>query len=152
VLNANNVSHFSGFVQRQQLFTTAKEGKRIWSVDSVYFVGYFPSDLNSCSSGIPNGVGIRIDFTLSESQFFLITDQTNVKFELEEVQLHVPCAELTDELALKVQNRLKKEDALIQFRRRQCIPFIIPKDTSVFLSDSKFISFFIPTVLFLMHY
>jgi hypothetical protein len=119
------------------LFSKDDGGIRKWSKDATYFVGAFPSDLNSCSSGIPNGVGIRIDFTLSDSQFFLVTDQTNATFELEEVMLHVPCAELTDELALKVQNRLKKEDALIQFRRRQCIPFIIPKDTSVFLSDSK---------------
>jgi hypothetical protein len=134
----NTLDYFySGFVQREDLFSELVGGTRKFSTDSAYLVGALPTDFNSASCGILNGVAVRIEFTLSENSFFLMSTGTDVKFELEEVLIHVPCAELSDELALKIQNRLKKEDALIQFRRRQVVPFIIATNSTVYHSDSK---------------
>jgi hypothetical protein len=111
--------------------------KRVWNTTSTYLVGGLPTDFNSTANPILNGIAIRIEFTLCSNNFLLQTEYTNAKFELEEVMISIPCAELSDELALSIQHRIKKEPAIIQFRRRQCTPFVIPMNSTVFLSDSK---------------
>ena len=143
-----NICYFRGFQTREGLFSklvTSKAStpvtKRVWSNKSVYFCGALPTDFNSSSSPIINGVQIRVEFTLSNNNFLLQTSYPNAKFELEEVIISVPCAEVSDELALSIQKHLEKEPAVVQFRRRNCIPFVIPKNSTVFLSDSKFIIF-----------
>jgi hypothetical protein len=133
---------YSGFNDRQALFSKvitepSKPSYRKWSADSVYFIGDLCSDFQSCGVPLLNGVAVRFDFTLSDQNFFLLTASTGMHFELEDVTLHVPCAELSDELATKIQHRLEKEAAIMPFRRKQCVPFVIPSNTTVFLSDCK---------------
>ena len=114
--------------------------KRVWNNNSVYFCGALPTDFNSSSAPILNGISVRIELTLSNNSFLLQTTYPGAKYELEDVIISIPCAEITDELALSIQHRLEKEPAIYQFRRRNCIPFVIPKNSTVFLSDSKFTS------------
>jgi hypothetical protein len=116
-----------------------KKRNRVWSKDSAYFVGPLPTDFRSSNCGILNGVQIRIELTLSDNDFFMMSSYTGATFQIEDVELLVPCAVLTDALALKIQNRLKKEASLIQFRRGQVLPFNIPSNSSIFISDSKWL-------------
>jgi hypothetical protein len=124
-----------------------KPQTRVWDTEDVFFVGALPSDFRSSNCGILNGVQIRIELTLSDTDFFLMSDYAGATFQINDIELLVPCAVLTDALALKIQNRLKKEASLIQFRRGQVLPFNIPSNASSFISDCKLSKNLLPQVV-----
>jgi hypothetical protein len=141
-----NRDPYRGFQARENWFSktvtnTAKVSTRVWSPNSVYFVGGLPTDFNSTSNPIINGISVRIQFTLSSNNFLLQSEYGAAKFELEEAMISIPCAEISDELSMSIEARIKREPSVIQFRRRQCVPYVIPTNSSVFHSDSKLVSY-----------
>jgi hypothetical protein len=114
---------------------------RIWSDKGAFFFGALPTDFNSTACPLLNGVSVKFVFTLTPQNIFLLTQEANedVKFVLTYAAIHIPVGELSDEMALRINHRLKSEPALINYRRRQVLPFTIPANSKLFVSDSLFV-------------
>lgn len=118
---------------------TIETTQKVFKPGGADFVGYFDSDFANCTTGIISGVNIRIELKLATAKEFLLCKESgkNPTYQIESFELMVPCAELSESLALKLMNRLKKEDALIKFERTQIIPLTIPTGTPLFFAESK---------------
>ena len=145
-----------GFVERMNLFfkvvektpANAYEGveadplpkeERVWTGDSQYFIGPLFSDLDALP--IYNGVKVKIELRKAKNEFFLMGTHPGAKFQLEEVILHVPVGILHPKLAIHLETRLKETNMKLNFRRRNLIPFQVPKQSTSFYSDSKYTPF-----------
>ena len=132
----------TGFTARMDQFSTVKKvgtpavDKRIWSADSQYFIGPLFSDLDSLP-GVYNGVKVKMELRKAKAPFYLFGTHANTIFSIEEAILHVPVAILHDRLANDIERRLSRDNMKLNFRRRNLIPFQVPKNSSSFYSDSK---------------
>lgn len=155
-----NSTSGQGFIDRMDLFSTVDaktpngvnaEGEnveegvradplpkpdRTWSGNSEYFIGPLFCDLDALP--IYNGVKVKIELRKAKDGFFLMGSQTGAKFQLEEVILHVPVGILHPKLAIHLETRLKETNMRLNFRRRNLIPFQVPKASTSFYSDSKY--------------
>ena len=136
-----------GFTKRMDLFSTVKKvpdpdsstdkDARVWSADSQYFIGPVFSDLDSIA-GLCNGVKVKVELRKAKAPFFLFGLHKDAIFTIEEAILHVPIGVLHPQLATHIERRLSSSNMKLNFRRRNLIPFQVPKNSSSFYSDSKF--------------
>lgn len=111
---------------------------RVFHTKEVYFVSALPSDFNSCRVPLISGVAVRIEFTVTDRKFFLMSSDPDARFEITDCEIHCPVAELTDVMALRTQSHLKASSALMNFRRRTVTPFIIPSNSMHYITETLF--------------
>ena len=131
-----------GFTARMDLFSQVKAvgtpavQKRVWSADSQYFIGPLYSDLDSLP-GIFSGVKVKIELRKAKAPFYFFGTHAGAIFTIEEAIIHVPVGILHPRLATDIERRLSNSNMKLNFRRRNLIPFQVPKSSSSFYSDSK---------------
>lgn len=133
----NNFSSSNvGYEARQDLFSKKDGDLRVWNETSTYLVGPLFCDLDGVP-GIYNGIKVKIEFRRAKQDFFLMGTTTDSKYVIEELLLHVPVGILQTDLALNIERRLQHGNMKLNFRRRNLIPFQIPKQSKSFYSDSE---------------
>lgn len=76
---------------------------------------------------------------MQNDAFFLMKDASDpekYRFEITEFFLSVPTAELNDKLYDQIERSLSKKDAVLNFRRREAIPYQIPKGSKTYFSTA----------------
>lgn len=127
----------SGFWSRMTRFcdveSTTNKTKN-WH--SSWFIGRLGCDIDH---SIISGVDIRLEFTLQEPKFFLMTmPNKKFKFEMENMLVMAPARTLTPLVMEKMEQRFTTKDMILSFRRKEVVPFTIPSNCKQFLSDQLF--------------
>jgi hypothetical protein len=144
---ADDADDADGSSQQQQL---VNKTKWIYKGNEVFFCGLLNHDFNTCTAGILNGIGLRLEFTLAPDKFILQQFGTIVEdahILLTDIKISIPVAEVEGSYALRVLERLRKEPALYQYRRRTLTPHTILNGTQYYWTDGLFPTHTLPVRL-----
>ncbi len=141
-LDSNN-----GFDSRRSLFMT---DAATYSPAPVTFVGKLFHELASTETGIIPGISIRVELTLQNQDFLIMTD-TNTKYKLSIVNavLFCPVGQLRSDAFRHLQRHLAENPAKIYYQKVQVTNKAIPTNSQTFVTESLFTSSQLPSrVLF----
>ena len=137
-LDTNN-----GFDSRRSLFMNDANS---YSASPVTFVGKIFHELISTQTGIIPGISIRLELTLQNQDFLIMTD-TNAKYKLTIVNaiLFCPVAQLRSEAFRHLQRHLVETPAKIYYQKIQVTNKVIPANSQTFVTESLFSSSQLPS-------
>ena len=137
-LNTNN-----GFDSRRSLFMTDAND---YSPAPVTFVGKLFHELASTQTGIIPGISIRVELTLQNQDFIIMTDSnTKYKFTIVNASLFCPVAQLRAEAFRYLQRHLAESPAKIYYQKIQVTNKVIPSNSQTFVTESIFSSSQLPS-------
>ena len=137
-LDTNN-----GFDSRRSLFMTDANN---YSPAPVTFIGRLFHELATTQAGIIPGVSIRVELTLQNQDFLIMTD-SNTKFKLSIVNasLFCPVAQLRSDAFRHLQRHLAENPAKIYYQKIQVTNKVIPANSKTFVSESLFSATQVPS-------
>ena len=149
-VNANN-----GFDSRRDLFLSGHS----YSNSPVTFVGKILHDLVTCQSGVIPGIAIRLELTLQNQDFVIMTD-SDEKYKLTIVNASVfcPVAQLRPNVFRTIQRHLKEKPVQMYYQKVQVTQKVIPANSQTFVTETLFsttqlpsrvVFAFVPTSVFL---
>ncbi len=149
-LNSNN-----GFDSRRDLFMDGDD----YSPAPVTFVGKLLHELVSSQAGIIPGISIRVELTLQNQDFIIMTNSDDkYKLTIVNAVLFCPVAQLKPDVFRTIQRHLKEKPVKIYYQKIQVTQKVIPANSQTFISESLFSSSqlpsrilfaFVPTTTFL---
>ncbi len=137
-LDTNN-----GFDSRRSLFMDSANS---YSPAPVTFVGKLFHELASTQTGIIPGISIRVELSLQNQDFVLMTD-SNTKYKLTIVNatLFCPVAQLRSDAFRHLQRHLAENPAKIYYQKIQVTNKVIPSNSQTFVTESLFSSTQLPS-------
>ncbi len=130
----------SGFTSRMNLFKKSPTSQE-YHGEEVQFASRLFLDLVTSDCPVPPGVSVRVVLTLASSDFVLqvpAEDNGKYKFSLSDVVLHIPVAAMSPEVYARFERKLNEKEASIYFKRFEMITKCIPKNTTVYNSETLF--------------
>ena len=116
--------------------------------DGGTFIGRLGLDIEEAGP-IVNGINIRLSYYLNDPEFFLMggrKDATNAKqilnltnkytFKIHKFQIHALVHDLAPSLYDTLEAKLRKQSAIMSYRRYSIVPFTIASGLTEWLSDS----------------
>ena len=128
-------------MQRMKHFCTVNDSptsteKVTSDFHAAWFIGRFGCDMDG---PVPNGVNVRIEFTMADPKFFLMAKAgTKFTYKINKMMLLVPTRTLTAPVLERVEKLFKTSDIVQSFRRFEVTPFTINSGTSQYLSENLF--------------
>ncbi len=137
-LDANN-----GFDSRRDLFLENNE----YSMAPVTFVGRILHELVSSQAGIIPGIAVRLELTLQNQDFIIMSNDNSEKYKLTIVKATVLCpvAQLRPELFRTIQRHLREKPVKMYYQKVQVTTKVIPANSQTFVTDSLFTSTDLPS-------
>ncbi len=137
-LDSNN-----GFDSRRSLFMSDANS---YSPAPVTFVGKLFHELASTETGIIPGISMRLELTLQNQDFIIMTD-SNTKYKLSIVNavLFCPVAQLRSDAFRHMQRHLAETPAKIYYQKIQVTTKVIPQNSKTFVTESLFPSGQLPS-------
>ena len=91
---------------------------------------------------VPNGISVRIEFTLQDPKFFLmvpaVADIEKYSYKIDKMMLLVPTRTLTVSVLERIEKHFKTADIVQSFRRFEVDQFTINSGTKQYLSENLF--------------
>ncbi len=136
-VNSNN-----GFDSRRDLFMENDS----YTGAPVTFVGKILHELVSSQAGIIPGISIRLELTLQNQDFVIMTN-SNDKYKITIVNaiLFCPVAQLKPDVFRTIQRHLKEKPVKIYYQKVQVTHKVIPSNSQTFVSESLFTSTQLPS-------
>ena len=114
----------------------------VWSTGAVTFVGKLDIDL---PHDIPNGITVRLDFQMNDDKFALVGEKAKpsspnlaLNYQISDMVLQVPVAELEDSVYLKMEKNLETSPMILPYTRKEIVINTIPAMNRHFISDPLF--------------
>ncbi len=137
-LDTNN-----GFDSRRSLFMT---DPHTYSPAPVTFVGKLFHELASTQTGIIPGIAIRVELSLQNQDFLIMTDSnTKYKFTIVNASLFCPVAQLRTDAFRHLQRHLADNPVKIYYQKIQVTNKVIPTNSKTFVTESLFSSTQLPS-------
>ncbi len=137
-LDTNN-----GFDSRRALFMS---DANTYSPAPVTFVGKLFHELASTQTGIIPGISIRVELSLQNQDFLIMTDtDTKYKLTIVNATLFCPVAQLRSETFRHLQRHLVETPAKIYYQKIQVTNKVIPTNSKTFVTESLFNSSQLPS-------
>ena len=127
-----------GLKERIELFSKQIGEKIVYNTTSTFLCGDFPIDITSPTEPILNGVTLRLELTLADHKFVLMSNVEDAQYEVTFCRLACPVGVPQRDQFGKVISRLKKEAAMYHFKRREVVRFNINKNSVSYISDVVF--------------
>lgn len=131
----------SGFGQRNKLFRVKNKSDGDYKTDGTRFFGKLNLDFNSCTTGLPPGTKVRIEFTRASDEFILMKDTTDLeKYKLKflELNLYIPVAQLTASVYNQLSSILTTKKLSIHYRRTEIREVSLVRNKVEYYSDNLF--------------
>ncbi len=130
-LDTNN-----GFDSRRSLFMT---DATTYSSAPVTFVGKLFHELAFTETGIIPGISIRVELTLQNQDFIIMTDSnTKYKLSIVNASLFCPVAQLKSDAFRHLQRHLSETPAKIYYQKIQVTNKVIPSNSQTFVTENLF--------------
>ncbi len=139
----DNVNSNNGFDSRRDLFMrSATEYSNL----PVTFVGKLLHDLVSCQTGIIPGISVRIELTLQNQDFLIMTDSDDkYKLTIVNASLFCPVGQLRPNVFRTIQRHLKEKPIRMYYQKVQVTQKVIPANSQTFVTESLFSSSQLPS-------
>ncbi len=139
-VNSNN-----GFDSRRDLFMNSSNS---YSSAPVTFVGKILHELVSSQTGIIPGISMRLELTLQNQDFIIMTDsEEKFKLTIVKASLFCPVAQLKPDVFRTIQRHLKEKPVKIYYQKVQVTHKVIPANSQLFVTESLFPSSELPSRL-----
>ncbi len=127
----DSTSTNQGFKSRNQLFRKEGSLTKDYHNEAVPFMGRLHHDLHT-PSGIPPGLGIRVELEYASPQFVLqtaSTDTNKYKYSIELAKILCPVGQLTTAVFNRIEQRLSREAARLYINRVEVTHKNIPANS-----------------------
>ncbi len=132
----------NGFDSRRDLFLE----EDAYSNAPVTFVGRILHELVSCQAGIIPGIAVRLELTLQNQDFIIMTNEdTKFKLTIVKATVFCPVGQLRPDVFRTIQRHLREKPVKMYYQKVQVTTKVIPSNSQTFVTDSLFSSTDLPS-------